>query len=214
MLSRRDFLRGASALALTPQVERILEHHLRHEAPLLTPPPKAHRVFYMHRDPDHPGFRIMTDALPFPRRLVKFDVIEEAFGEGSFRKLTQREHWRLIDQGRFSREDTFQPGVGDGYYPVWAANYSPDSEAVGLLEALGLGPEDAGPAGSGLAFENCEEDFGGLPAVYCETPEAVSLLQVALNEKHAGIEVRFEERTFPKVSWEQLLRTGGNLAGL
>ena len=97
---------------------------------------------------------------------------------------------------------------------MWAANYSPDSEAVGLLEALGLGPEDAGPAGSGLAFENCEEDFGGLPAVYCETPEAVSLLQVALNEKHAGIEVRFEERTFPEVSWEQSLRNAGNLQGL
>jgi hypothetical protein len=141
MLSRRDFLRGASALALTPQVERILEHHLRHEAPLLMPPPTAKRVFYMHRDPDQPGFRIVTDALPFPRRLVKFDVIEEAFGEGSFRKLTQRDHWRLIDEGRFSRDDTFQPSVGDGYYPVWAANYSPDSEAVGLLEALGLGPD-------------------------------------------------------------------------
>jgi hypothetical protein len=124
MLSRRDFLRGASALALTPQVERILEHHLRHEAPLLVPPPTAKRVFYMHRDPDHPSFRIVTDVLPFPRRLVKFDVIEEAFGEGSFRKLTQRDHWRLIDEGRFSRDDTFQPSVGDGYYPVWAANYS------------------------------------------------------------------------------------------
>jgi hypothetical protein len=36
MLSRRDFLQGASALAMTPQVERVLEHHLRHEAPLLT----------------------------------------------------------------------------------------------------------------------------------------------------------------------------------
>jgi hypothetical protein len=33
MLSRRDFLRGASALAMTPHVERVLEHHLRHEAP-------------------------------------------------------------------------------------------------------------------------------------------------------------------------------------
>jgi hypothetical protein len=69
MLSRRDFLQGASALALTPQVERILEHHLRHEAPLLVPPPTTKRVFYMHRDPNQPGFRIVTDALPFPRRL-------------------------------------------------------------------------------------------------------------------------------------------------
>lgn len=215
MLSRRDFLGGASALALTPLIERILEHHEHFEEPLLMQPPAPRRVFYLHHTPHtgH-GFQIVTDALPFPRRLVEHSVIEETFGPGSFRRMTQRDHWRLIDEGRFSRDQTIQPSVGDGFYGTWAANYAPHSEAVGLLEDFGLGPTPSLGGDCGLSFENCADDDGRLPAVYCDTTKAISLLQVELLQRGAPIEVRFEERSFPDVALSDVLRNGGNIAGL
>lgn len=218
MLSRRNFLGGASALALTPLVERILNHHEHLEEPLLMKPPAPRRVFYMHRN-RYTGhdFQIVTDALSFPRRLVEHSVIEETFGPGSFRRMTQRDHWRLIDEGRFSRDQTIQPSVGDGFYGAWAANYSPHSEAVGLLEEIGLGPTPTIGNDCGLTFENCGDDDGRFPAVYCDTTKAISLLQAELLQRGAAIEVRFEERIFPEVTddtWRDFLRNGGNVAGL
>ena len=213
MLSRRDFLGGASALALTPLVERIIDHHEHLEEPHLIRPSEPRRVFYMHRDLyTGRGFRIVTDALPFPRRLVEHSGIERAFGPGSFKRLTQRDHWRLIDEGRFSRDQTIQPCVGDGFYGAWAANYAPDSEAVGLLEGLGLGPAPSNGVDCGLIFENCTDNDGGIPAVYCDTTQAISLLQVELVQRGAPIEVRFEARDFPEVSCQDVLRNGGNRA--
>lgn len=214
MLSRREFLAGSSALALTPLVERILEHHVHSEEPLLVSPPRVKRVFYIDRGPDHPGYQVVTDALDFPRRLVTFEAIERDFGRGSFRKLTQRDHWRLIDEGRFSKEETFQPCFGDGFYTAWAANHSPSSEAVQLLGDVGLGPDHAEDGMCGLAFLNCDDEDGRLPSVYCETPEAISLLQAALIEKKAHIEVRFEARSFTHVPWQDFLRNGGNVEGV
>jgi hypothetical protein len=211
MLSRRDFLGGASALALTPLIERILDHHEHLEEPLLFRPPEPKRVFYMHRDlyTGH-GFRIVTDALPFPRRLVEHSVIEHSFGPGSFKRLTQRDHWRLIDEGRFSRDQTIQPCVGDGFYGAWAANYAPESEAVRLLEDVGLGPEPLDGDICGLSFVNCSDDAEGAPEVYCDTTRAISLLQAELLQRGAPIEVRFKERDFPEVNWQDFLRNGGN----
>lgn len=211
MLSRRDFLGGTAALALTPLMERILDHHERREEPLLVrPSTPLQRVLYMHRDHAGFGYQIVTDALPYPRRLVSFDAIERAFGPGSFRRMTQRDHWRLIDRGLFTRDQTFQPAFGDGHYAAWAANYAPHSEAVGLLESLGLGPEPADNGLCGLTFVNCGDDAEGLPAVYCDTTRAISLLQAELLQRGAPIEIRFEERGFPDVSLDDVLRNGGN----
>lgn len=211
MLSRRDFLTGASALTLTPLVERILNHLEHLEEPLLLRPSSpAQRILYMHLDHQGLGYQIVTDAVPYPRRLVAFDIIEKVFGTGSFRQMTQRDHWRMIDQGLFTRNQTFQPAFGDGFYSAWAANYAPHSEAIGLLEGLGLGPEPSDEGFCGLTFVNCGGDAEGLPAVYCDTTHAVSLLQAELIERGAPIEIRFEERDFPEVSWDDFLRNGGN----
>ncbi|NKX44860.1 hypothetical protein [Roseicyclus persicicus] len=214
MLSRRDFLAGTSAVALAPHVERILEHHLRSDAPLLSAPARPERILYIDRDPGQHGFQIVTDALPFPRRLVKYDVIENAFGEGGFRRLTQRDHWRLIDEGRFRREDTFQPCFGDGFYAAWLANHSPAGEAAGLLLDLGLGPETDAPGDHGLRFEGCDDDDGRNPAVCCESPASISLLRAVLDMKACMIEVRFQQRPSHAVTWDDLFRNGGNVSGI
>lgn len=211
MLSRRDFLLGTAALTLTPLMERILDHHEHLEEPLLVrPSAPAPRILYMHCDNAGLGFQIVTDALPYPRRLISFDVVEEAFGPGSFRQMTQRDHWRLLDQGFFTRDQTFQPAFGDGHYSAWAANYAPHSEALGLLEGLGLGPEPSDEGLCGLTFLNCGNDASGLPAVYCDTTRAISLLQAELLQRGAPIEIRFEERELPDVSLDDVLRNGGN----
>lgn len=149
-------------------------------------------------------------AVGYPRRLIKYNVVEQTLGSGSFRHLTQPDHWRLIDEGRFTRDQTFQPCPLDGFFTIWAANYSPRSEAVGLLEQLGIGPEPSDEDLCGLNFVNCAADDDGNPAVYCDTTRAISLLQAELLQRGAPIEVRFEERGYPEVSLDDLLRTGGN----
>ncbi|MCK0103647.1 twin-arginine translocation signal domain-containing protein [Pseudohalocynthiibacter sp. F2068] len=209
MISRRDFLRGSTALAVTPLVESILNHHEHFEEPLLIRPRTSTRVFYLYEDHTVGGFRIVTDALPFPRRLVNFDAIEREFGEGAFRTLCQRDHWRLIDQGRFSREETFQPAIGDGFFNAWAANYDPHSEAYNLLEDVGLGPDQDFGSGCGLVFFDTDE-FHTNPGVCCVSTKAISLLQAELSQRNASIEVRFEQRTFDRICWKELLRNGGN----
>lgn len=212
MIFRRDFLKGSTALALTPLVERILNHHEHFEEPLLVKPEVAQRVFYLHAEYEH-GFRIVTDALPFPRRLIKIEAIEREFGRGSFRKLTQRDHWHLIDEGRFSREETFQPATCDGFFNSWSANYSPECEAYNLLEDVGLGPDQDGGSACGLTFFDIDELFAG-PSVFCEDTRAISLLQAEFIRRSAPIEVRFQEREFEEVNWKDLFRNGGNVRGI
>ena len=213
MVSRRDFLRGSTALALTPLVERILTHHEHFEEPLLIRPRTSKRVFYLHEDHTVGGFRIVTDALNFPRRLVNFDAIEREFGKGAFRTMCQRDHWRLIDQGRFSREETFQPALGDGFFGAWAVNYSPHSEAFNLLEDVGLGPDQDFGSGCGLEFFDTDKFYTN-PAVFCESTKAISLLQAELFRREAPIEVRFEERKFAALEWADFLSNGGNIQGV
>jgi hypothetical protein len=213
MISRRDFLRGSTALAVTPLVESILNHHEHFEEPLLVKPNVTKRVFYMHEDHSHDGFRIVTDALPFPRRLVKFNAIENEFGEGAFRSITQRDHWRLIDEGRFSRDETFQPAPGDGFFFAWSANYSPSSEAYNLLEDVGLGPDQDFGSVCGLEFFDTDE-LDAKPAVLCVSTKAISLLQAELVRRKAPIEVRFEERGFENFDRHSYLRNGGNSRGI
>ena len=75
MISRRDFLRGSTALVLTPLVERILNHHEHFEEPILVKPKATKRVFYMHKDYGD-SFRIVTDALP---RVPIFCIVSLAF---------------------------------------------------------------------------------------------------------------------------------------
>lgn len=212
MISRRDFLRGSTALALTPMVDRILNHHEHFEEPLLVGPKVTKRVFYMHQDCDN-GHRIVTDALPFPRRILTLGAVEREFGKGAYRKMSQRDHWRLIDQGRFGSEDTMQPAFPDVRFDCWCANYSPEAEAYTLLEDIGLGPDKYHGKGCGLTFFDSGE-CGLNPAVFCNDTRAVSLLQAELVRRNIPIEIRMEERQFENITIEEILKNGGNVLGL
>jgi TAT (twin-arginine translocation) pathway signal sequence len=116
MLSRRNFLQGSMVVAATPLHANILQHWEAHHEPLMlrTGPPKC--VFYLHEDADFGCYRIVTDALPFPRRLIKPEALARVFPRMEFRALLQRDHWRMIDEGHFGTGDLFQPCLGDGFY--------------------------------------------------------------------------------------------------
>lgn len=86
------------------------------------------------------------------------------------------------------------------------------SEAVELRKEVGPGPEPLDGDICGLTFMNRGDDAVGLPAVYCDTIRAISLLQAELLQRVAPTEVRFEER-LSEVSWQDVLCNGGNLNG-
>ena len=75
MISRRNFLSGAGALAFTPLIRQVVGHYERFEQPLLIKPDNPKRVFYMH-EIEGRGYRIVTDALNYPRMLVRKEVLK------------------------------------------------------------------------------------------------------------------------------------------
>ena len=143
----------------------------------------------------------VTDAIEFPLPIVKFDVFEERLGEGSYRQHSQRDHWRLIEEGLFEDEDLVIPSVGSGLLSAWEANYAPPSEAFGFLEDYGLGPDCVGASGTGLSFYEYgdhPEIYG--PAVLVDDLFAASLLQESFIEKGIPVEILRQER-----GWIRLL---------
>ena len=193
MITRRHFLTGTAALAITPLLERVTSHYWQSDQPLFMKPPKVERRFYLH--PEKKGFRLVTDAVEFPLPIVKIDAFEERLGEGSYRQHSQRDHWRLIEEGLFKDEDLLIPSVGSGLLSTWEANYAPASEAFGLLEDYGLGPDCLGASGTGLSFYEWGDDpevYG--PAVLVDDLFAASLLQANFIEKGIPAEILRQER--------------------
>ena len=200
MITRRTFLAGAGALTLTPLLARVAASHAETGTPLFLKPPKIERRFYLH--PEKKGLRLVTDAVEFPLPILKFDAFEAKMGDGSYRTHTQREHWRLIEEGRFEDEDLIIPWVAMGQWDIWHANYAPWSEALGFLEDHGLGIDENGASGAGLSFYEWDDDpdVNG-PAVLLDDLFAASLLQASFIERGIPVEILRQER-----GWIRFLR--------
>ncbi len=213
MISRRNFLSGAGALAFTPLIRQVVGHYERFEQPLLIKPNSPKRVFFMHRAEGR-GYRIVTDALNFPRKLVRPEVLERHYGEWVYNKMSQRDHWKLIDEGVFSGDDLFQPAFMNNAFDAWSYNYTPQVEAHWLLQDYGLGPEACEEADIGLQFTEVDGEFSG-PTVICNGDLAASLLQAELTTRGHRIEIQMEERPKDiKIPWKEYLMNGGNRDGV
>ena len=213
MISRRNFLSGAGALAFTPLVRQVVGHYERFEQPLLIKPNNPKRVFYMHKAGTR-GYRIVTDALNFPRKLVRPEVLGRQNGELVYNKMSQRDHWKLIDEGVFSGDDLFQPAFMNNAFDAWSDHYTPEVEAHWLLQDYGLGPEACEEADIGLQFAEVDGEFSK-PTVICSDDLAASLLQAELTTRGHSIEIRMEER--PKdveIPRKEYLMNAGNRQGV
>jgi len=200
MITRRNFLTGAGALAITPALERIASHYARTHEPLMLRPETIERVFYIHPEPL--GLRLITDAVEFPRAVVHASAIEEKLGEGTFNHLTQRDHWQLIEDGYFGGDDIYVPAPATAALDVWDANYSPHAEAFHLLHDYGLGPDGTRDMSSGLTFYECPADKPDIGiGVFADDWLAVSLLQAKFVELGISIQILRQER-----GWIKFLR--------
>lgn len=200
MITRRNFLFGSGALTLSPVVSRVADYYAQTAEPLMLRPERVERVFYIHPEPQ--GLRLVTDAVEFPRPVVHASALEEKFGEGSFNRFTQRDHWRLIEEGYFSEAETYIPNVATSALDIWLANYSPHAEAFHLLHDYGLGTEGTHAAGSGLTFDEYSEEaphvgFG----VFADDWLAVSLLQAKFMDFGIPVRILRQER-----GWIKFLR--------
>lgn len=204
MITRRNFLLGASALALSPAFSRVADHYARTQEPLMLRPERVERLFYIHPEPQ--GLRLVTDAVEFPRAIVHPNALDAKFGDGSYTRLTQRDHWRLIEEGHFSEEETYIPNVTTSALDIWLANYSPHAEAFHLLHEYGLGPEGTQAAGSGLTFYEYSEEAPGVGfGVFADDWLAVSLLQAKFVELGIPVRILRQQRGWIKFLQNRVL---------
>ncbi|MHA7828922.1 MAG: hypothetical protein ACX93P_15325 [Roseovarius sp.] len=197
MITRRNFLTGAGALAVTPVLDRVASHYARTHEPLMLRPDTIERVFYVHPEPL--GLRLITDALEFPRAVVHASAIEEKLGAGTFNHLTQRDHWRLIEDGYFGGDDIYVPAPATAALYVWDDNYSPHAEAFHLLHDYGLGPEGTRAMSSGLTFYEYPADNPAVGiGVFADDWLAVSLLQAKFVELGIPVQILRQERGWIK----------------
>jgi hypothetical protein len=130
MIKRRDFLiRSTTALTIATSFGDSAR-----AAPLrpLRAKPTVRTLFARPRQQG--DYLLITDSTPFPRPLIKEEVVERFFGSGTFDTLSQADHWCMISAGWFEGEDLFTPQPNrDSSYVTWCAVYRPEVEAYDLL---------------------------------------------------------------------------------
>lgn len=134
-MNRREFLAASTAMAALASLRPAKAF-----APEpLRALPRLRRVFA--REEQSGSWLFYSDAPEMPRKVIRFKVIEQVFGKGSYATLAQPDHWRMIDEGWFAGKDLHQPiPVCDPTWETWRAFYHPVVEAHDLLAgALGLG---------------------------------------------------------------------------
>ena len=92
MLNRRRFMAVPvlAAVAATLPVQTFAATPLR-----ATP---KHRRIFPKREEDG-SWLLHSDAPYEPRKVIRPDVIERVFGDGAFNRLSQRDHWAMIEAG-------------------------------------------------------------------------------------------------------------------
>lgn len=127
MLNRRRFLAASVMAAVAP----TLPVQAFAATPLRAIP--KHRKLFPKRE-EGGSWLFHSDGPYEPRKVIRPDVIERVFGEGAFNRLSQRDHWAMIEAGWFSGPDLHLPvPLGDPTYDVWKGYYHPVTEAHDLL---------------------------------------------------------------------------------
>ncbi len=130
MLNRRRFM----AVSVMAAVAATLPAQTFAATPLRAIP--KHRRIFPKREEDG-SWLLHSDAPYEPRKVIRPEVIERVFGAGAFNRLSQRDHWAMIEAGWFSGPDLHLPvPLGDPAYDVWKGYYHPVTEAHDLLRHL------------------------------------------------------------------------------
>jgi len=133
MITRRNLMATSAAAAVvgTLQPEPSAARPRPHATPLRAPL----RVRNLHAFPSHSGRLILASDGDFqPRKLIRRDVLNAVFGEGTDKVLGQPDHWEMIDAGWFGDEDLYLPtGFDDPAYLDWCEYYDPRVQAHDLL---------------------------------------------------------------------------------
>jgi hypothetical protein len=137
MLNRRCFLAASVMAAVAP----TLPVQAFAATPLRATP--KHRRLFPKRE-EGGSWLFHSDGPYEPRKVIRPDIIERVFGEGAFNRLSQRDHWAMIEAGWFSGSDLHLPvPLGDPTYDVWKGYYHPVTEAHDLLRHLFAGKYSA-----------------------------------------------------------------------
>lgn len=130
MFTRRNFLAASvvASVAASMPMQGFSPTPLRAQ-------PKHRRIFPMREER---GSWLMHSDGPYePRKVIRWTVIEEVFGSGTYNQLSMRDQWAMIDAGWFTGADLHLPvPMGDDTYVVWKGYYHPVSEAHDLLRDL------------------------------------------------------------------------------
>ena len=132
-MKRREFIKAAAVSTVAAPAASTDARNERN-APLTA----AHRIrklrLMARRDN---GLTIITDGPPNPRKLIRPDIIDQAFGAGTYNVLSQPDHWEMIDQGWFKGADLFQPRENvDQEWWIWQCYFRPENEAHDILYNL------------------------------------------------------------------------------
>ena len=133
-MKRRDFIKTTAALTVGASTSQ-LPAQARPTKPLS----EELKVHMLHLEPRQDGkFILLSDGPTEPRELIRPEVLDRAFGTGTFEAITQPDHWRMIEEGWFAGDDLYLPSeFDDPQYRIWYTNYRPECEAHDLLFACG-----------------------------------------------------------------------------
>ena len=133
MITRRDFIVTSAATA-SSQLAKGANAEQKDCLPLRALPKV--RTLYARQASDG-QLLLVSDGQETPKKLIRSEPLERAFGHGITPLLMQPDHWRMIEEGWFSGEDLYQPaGLDDPAFRIWQANYRPETEAYDLLYDL------------------------------------------------------------------------------
>ncbi|WP_420859786.1 hypothetical protein [Marivivens marinus] len=144
MITRRDFIATTAATASSP-----LAVHAAGEQDTRSPLKAQPRVRTLFTKQTGDGrLLLFSDGPETPSKLIKPEALERAFGPGTDLVLQQPDHWRMIEEGWFAKEDLYEPTeFEDPAFRIWHANYRPETEAHDLLYDL-FSDQITGPLGA------------------------------------------------------------------
>ena len=189
MITRRDFMIVTStATASSP-----LLAHATTGGDRLVPLKATPRVRSLHTKQTEDGrLLFVSDSPDAPPRIIRPAALEKVFGRGAEHFLYQPDHWRMIDEGWFSEDETYHPeDFDDPAFNIWHANYRPETEAHDLLYNLFRDQVDFAPFGSGRVPE--------LGLGFGEHPSTPRFATAKLDGEHCLLRVAAEVAT--RTSW-------------
>lgn len=131
MMNRRNILLASAAMGAMTFVGAARAVPL---VPLRAKP--RHRRIFTTKE-SNGRYLLRSDGPEEPRKIIRKEVIERSFGEGTYDTLIQPDHWQMIDEGWFGGDDLRLPvPMEDEAYDLWRAYHHPVCEAHDLIADL------------------------------------------------------------------------------